>query len=148
MIMTATVIRVDSGSLLVRDLRNGMEVLVFFRNARRFSPGDRVRITYNGAMTSSIPPQITATSIQRIQGAAPPPPPSRPTETRATILQRRRNSLLVRDMSNNRQLLVHFANAHHFCTGQRIIIQSDTIVMGNPPEINAIDITPVCAPNA
>jgi len=143
MIITATVIRVNSGSLLVRDVSNGMEILVFFRDTRRFSPGNLVRITYNGQMTHSIPPQITATSIQRIQGSTQ-PPQSTPSETRATVLQRRRNALLVRDMSNNRQLLVHFSNAHHFCVGQRITIRHDTIRMNNPPEVNAIDIAPIC----
>lgn len=141
MIMTATVIRVHAGSLLVRDSCNGMEVRVLFRNAGRFSPGDFVRITHSGRMTHSIPPQITALSVQRVQA---PPHHSRPSETRAVILQRRRNSLLVRDLGNNRQLLVHFRDAHHFCTGQRIVIRHDAIRLNNPPEVDAIDITPIC----
>lgn len=146
MVMTATVIQVDSGSLLVTDSSNGQEVRVIFRNARRFSPGDSVRITYNGAMTLSIPPQIAATSIQRIPSFAGPTPPSQttPAETRAIILQRRQNALLVREINTNRQLLVIFAQAHHFCVGQRITVQYDTIVMSNPPEITATDITPIC----
>jgi len=140
--MNATVIRSNQGNLLVSDSSNGMEVLVLTRDARRFSPGDVVRITYNGQMTHSIPPQISATSIQRISSA--PPHQSTPAETRAQILQRRHNSLLVRDIRNGRQLLVHFDNAQHFCPGQRVIIRHDTIIMNNPPEINAIDIIPLC----
>lgn len=144
MIMTATALRVDDRSLLVMDNRNNQEVLVHFRNARMFSPGDRISITFNGQMTHSIPPQITATSIRLIQSAQPPPSQSRPSEMNATVIQRRNNSLLVRDMSNNRQILVHSPHSSHFCVGQRIVIQYDTIVMNNPPEVTAIDINPVC----
>lgn len=93
MTMTATVLRVNPGSLLVRNEANGEEVLVNTRSANRFSPGDRVRITHRGQMTFSIPPQITATSIQRLGGApAPPPRPTPPqsalSEMRAIVLQR------------------------------------------------------------
>lgn len=146
MIMNAIVLRVDSGSLLVRDLEINQEVLVFFRDARRFSPGNRIRITFSGAITRSIPPQITATSIERIPGQTNPPRPPgpAPSETRATVLQRRRGSLLVRNMNNNQQLLVHTPHAHHFCARQRIIVRHDTILMNNPPEVHAIDITAIC----
>jgi len=143
MFVYAAVLRVNSGNLLVRDFENNQEVLVHFRNARNFRPGDHIRIEFNGQMTHSIPPQITAISIQRIPHPVP-PSQSRPTETRATVLQRRNNSLLVRDMSNNRQLAVNTPHAHHFCVGQRIIVKYDSIIMNNPPEINAIDITTVC----
>lgn len=144
MIMNATVIRSDPDSLLVRDLSNGNEVKVWTRNARNFSPGETIRITFNGAMTRSIPPQITAISIQRIPTPTP-PPQSKPSETRAVVLQIRQNSLLVRERANsNRQLLVQYPYAHHFCVGQQIIVQYDTITMNNPPEIHAVDIRPVC----
>lgn len=143
MFMNATVIRVNSGNLLVKDLENNQEVLVHYQNTRGLCPGDRIRIEFNGQMTRSIPPQITAISIQRIQHPTP-PSQSVPTETRATILQRRNNSLLVRDMSNNRQLVVNTRHAHHFCIGQRITVKYDIIIMNNPPEINAIEITAIC----
>lgn len=141
--MTATVLRVNAGSLLVKDSIH-QEVLVHFRNARRFSQGDHIRITFNGQMTRSIPPQITATSIQRIHNPAPRPPQSTPTKIRAVILQKRRGSLLVRNISNNRQLLVHSPHSRHYCTGQRIAVQYDAMIMNNPPEVNAIDIEPIC----
>lgn len=141
MYIVATVIQVNPSFLLVRDNRNGMEIRVIFGNARRFSRGDLVRITYNGQMTHSIPPQIFATSIERLPH--PPQDQSRPAETRVTVVQVRRGALLVRD-GNNRQLLVHFPYAHHFCARQRVVVRHDTITMGNPPEIHAIDISPVC----
>lgn len=141
MTMIATVLRVNPRNLLVMDSEFNQEVMVHFGDTRRFSSGDRIRITFNGQMTQSIPPQITATSIQRIQG----PPQSTPAETRAVILRINRNSsLLVRDLSNNRQLLVHSPHARHYCPGQRIIIRYNSIVMNNPPEINATDINPLC----
>lgn len=141
--MIAIVIRVGSDSLLVRDLDTGQTVRVNTGEARQFSVGDRIIITHSGAMTPSIPPQIGAITIRRTQEITPPPQEG-PTEMRALVLQRRRNSLLVRDMSNNRQTLVNFNAAHHFCTGQRIVVQYDTIRLSNPPEIDAIDIIPVC----
>lgn len=147
MTMNATVLRTDSDNMLVRDDNTGDEVRVNTRDARRFSPGDLVSITYSGAMTRSIPPQISAISIRKRARPSRPPepaPPPGPTEMRAVILVRRRNSLLVRDMSNNRQALVNFPHAHHFCVGQRIMVRYDTIKLGNPPVINAIDISPIC----
>lgn len=146
--INAIIIRINSNNILVRDLETNQEILVHFRNSRQFRPGERVEIEFNGQMTHSIPPQITATSIKRIQQPAPPAPTppsqSRPTEIRVTILQVRQNSLLVRDMSNNRQLVVNTRHANHFCRNQRIVVTYDVIIMSNPPEINAIDITSLC----
>lgn len=142
MIMNATVIRVQPGNLLVNDLSGNQEVLVHYRNSNRFSVGDSVRITHPGRMTHSIPPQISATSIQRIQPAL--PSGSAPAETRAVILQINRGFLLVRDLRNNNRMRVNFAHTHHFCVGQRITVKHHSIIMNNPPEVNAIDITPIC----
>lgn len=146
MIMNATVTRVRPGNLLVRDLSNNQEVLVHFRDSNRFSVGDNVRITFDGKMTLSIPPQITANSIQLIRPINPPRPPQPPVpaETRAIVIQRGRGFLLVRELQNNMQMRVNFAHAHHFCVGQRVLIIHDTIIMNNPPEVNAIEITPLC----
>ena len=66
MIMMATVLSTQRGNLLVFDFSNRQQVQVNTNNAFRFCPGDLVRIRYNGAMTMSIPPQISATSIVRI----------------------------------------------------------------------------------
>lgn len=66
MTMSAVVVSVQSGSLLVIDFSTRQQVRVNTREASRFRPGDILRIRYNGAMTMSVPPQISATSITRI----------------------------------------------------------------------------------
>ena len=66
MVMIATVLSVRRDNLLVFDFANRRQVQVNTNDAFRFRPGDLVRIRYNGAMTMSIPPQISATSIIRI----------------------------------------------------------------------------------
>lgn len=136
--MIVTVIRVNRGNLLVRDSDSFDEVLVHYRNATRFSVGDHVRIAHDGKMTRSIPPQISAISVQRIRQQNP------PTELRATVTRKGPGFLMVRCTNDNRQFRINFAHAKYFCVGQQIIIRHNTIVMNNPPEINATDITPVC----
>lgn len=66
MIMMATVLSTQRDNLLVFDFSNRQQVQVNTNIAFRFCPGDLVRIRYNGAMTMSIPPQISTTSIVRI----------------------------------------------------------------------------------
>lgn len=66
MIMLATVISARSDHLLVIDLSNRQQVRVNTREAPRFRTGDLIRIRYNGAMTMSIPPQISALHIARL----------------------------------------------------------------------------------
>ena len=66
MLMLATVREVRLNSLLVRDRAASQEVVVNTRNTRGFSPGDIVRIFYNGVMTQSVPPQISAIRISRL----------------------------------------------------------------------------------
>ena len=66
MIMNATVLRVQEGNLLVRDWGTAQEVVVHTPLADRFSSRDRICILYNGAMTRSLPPQISATHITRL----------------------------------------------------------------------------------
>ena len=66
MMMIATVRQVRPNSLLVRDRATSQDVVVNTRDARGFCPGDVVRIVYNGVMTQSIPPQISAARIFRI----------------------------------------------------------------------------------
>jgi len=147
MIMNATITQVQPRNLLVNDLSTNQEVLVHSRNSSRFSAGDDVRITYDGKMTKSIPPQITAIAIQLNRPSDPPQPPPRPpapAETRAAVIQKGRGFLLVRGLRDNMRMRVNYAYAHHFCVGQRVIVTHDTIIMNNPPEVNAIDITPIC----
>ena len=52
-------------SLLVCDCSTCQQVQVNTANACRYQVGDRLCIHYNGAMTNSIPPQISATCIHR-----------------------------------------------------------------------------------
>lgn len=66
MIMIATVREVRDDSLLVRDRANGQDVVVHTNCTECFCVGDIVSILFNGIMTNSLPPQITATNIRRI----------------------------------------------------------------------------------
>ncbi len=61
--MIATVMEVRQCSLLVCDCATRQEVLVHTNSACQFSCGECVCIHYNGAMTMSIPPQISAVCI-------------------------------------------------------------------------------------
>ena len=65
MVMNARVLEVNCCSLLVCDLCTCQQVLVHAQNACCFCPGDCVCIEFSGAMTTSIPPQISAHSIRR-----------------------------------------------------------------------------------
>lgn len=64
--MQATVLRVQCDKLLVFDHAMSQNVLVHTADACRFRVGEHVCIHYSGAMTMSIPPQITATNISTI----------------------------------------------------------------------------------
>lgn len=145
MTINATVLEVYNDRLLVRDLSNNQEIMVNFRNARRFSVGDTVRIVFNGQMTLSIPPQISAISIQRIQRPVT-PPPSTSSELRATVIQRSCDSLLVREIGSNNQFIVEFPNSCRFSVGQSVLIRYETIFLNVPPapsRIIATNITPI-----
>lgn len=61
--MRATVCQVLSDGLLVWDQDTCQEVIVNTTGAGNFCPGDRICIRYNGVMTASIPPQISASCI-------------------------------------------------------------------------------------
>ena len=62
--MLATVVQAWGNQVLVRDNSNSQEVLVNTRySTGNLAAGDQVRIQYNGVMTASIPPQISAQSI-------------------------------------------------------------------------------------
>lgn len=150
--MIATVLQVNRQGLLVRDDETGQEVQVNMRNGNRFSVGDRVRIAFSGQMTSSIPPQISATSVQRLRPSGPeflPPPgpspsPGSSNEVRGVITQRGRNFLMVRENRTGQQYRVEYVFAHHFCVRQQVIVRYDTITLSNPPRVTATDITPIC----
>ena len=64
--MCALVIEVREDALLVRDQSTCQEVQVNTSCAHCYSAGDRICIHYNGAMTASIPPQISADCIHKV----------------------------------------------------------------------------------
>ena len=62
--MIATVVRAWGTQVLVTNNANGQEVLVITNNSTgNLMAGEQVRIVFNGVMTASIPPQISAQSI-------------------------------------------------------------------------------------
>ena len=63
MVMFATVLEVNCSNLLVKEFPNEQEVIVNTSWACRFNVGENVKIVYNGAMTASLPPQISARRI-------------------------------------------------------------------------------------
>lgn len=146
MILDAIVQEVNWRSLLVREIGSRNEILVNnVFNAQNFSRGNCVRIHYTGQMTLSIPPQISAISVENIEcDPERPSSPSRPSEMTAIVLQRRRNELLTRNLSNNHEIIVRTPHADHFCIGQRLIVTYDSILMNNPPEVEAISIRSIC----
>jgi len=69
--MQATVLSVENRRLLVFDRERRQTVVVHTQDARRFRPGNLVCIRFSGAMTNSIPPQISAIFISRIPRFSP-----------------------------------------------------------------------------
>ena len=64
--MCAVVCQVQDGFLLVRDQSSCQEVRVNTSCAHCYAAGDRICIHYSGAMTNSLPPQISADCIHRV----------------------------------------------------------------------------------
>lgn len=64
--MTATILEVQCCSLLVCDTCTHQQVLVHADDACTYHCGEHVCIHYNGIMTNSLPPQITAHHIHRM----------------------------------------------------------------------------------
>lgn len=65
MTMCAVILEISDMRLLVRDSKTDQEIAVNTRCNCNFRVGDRVIIVYNGAMTRSIPPQISAIRIRK-----------------------------------------------------------------------------------
>ena len=63
--MCAQILEIDDNRILVRDSRTRQEVVVNTRCKCNFRVGDRIIIIYSGAMTMSIPPQISAIRIRK-----------------------------------------------------------------------------------
>lgn len=64
--MIATVLEVNSDSLLVCDNQTQQEVIVFTNCTCNFQEDDKIIIFYNGIMTRSLPPQINAIRISKL----------------------------------------------------------------------------------
>lgn len=64
--MKACILRVCCCDLLVCNLHTSQQVLVHTPSACCFRAGEKVCIEYSGAMTMSIPPQVSASSIKRL----------------------------------------------------------------------------------
>lgn len=65
MVMCATVVSIDDNSILVLDNATQQEVQVN-TCCLNFRQDDRVKIFYNGIMTRSLPPQINADRIIKL----------------------------------------------------------------------------------
>ncbi len=66
MTICAVILEISDRRLLVRDSKTDQEIAVNIRCNCNFRVGDRVIIVYNGAMTRSIPPQISAIRIRKV----------------------------------------------------------------------------------
>ena len=62
-VIHARVMRAERCCLWVCDLENEQILLVHCHNACCFAAGDHVCVQYNGVMTRSVPPQITAIDV-------------------------------------------------------------------------------------
>ena len=67
--LKACVLKVCPCELLVCDLCTCQQVSVHTPDACCFRPGERVCVTYDGAMTHSLPPQVTAQQVERMCGS-------------------------------------------------------------------------------
>lgn len=65
MTMCAVILEIGNRQLLVRDSKTDQEIVVNTRCNCGFRVGDRIIIFHSGAMTMSIPPQISAIRIQK-----------------------------------------------------------------------------------
>jgi len=138
--------------ILIRDESNEQEVMVSVRNTNRYKIGDKCNVIYNGYMTKSIPPQITASNIRILRPPVIPLPPIgniRPPfpqvrEMRARVVRRESNFLIVQNNAGNQVFRIDTNNARFFCTGTQVIIRHRGIAPGQPPRINLVDIFPNC----
>ena len=68
--MRAQVVEVQEDALLVCDQSTGQQVQVHTSCAHCYAAGDHICIHYNGAMTNSIPPQISADCIHKVSSCS------------------------------------------------------------------------------
>ncbi len=128
MIKFATVLEVNPDSLFVRDA-TGQEILVYTRNAQQFTPGDFVRIIFNGAMTLSLPPQISAIFVTLVRRGA---------KVCGEILSIGQGNFLLAD-SEGGEIQVNFQNAFTFAPGDAVcVLYNGRMTRSIPPQITGI----------
>ncbi len=133
MIKFATVLETNPDSLLVRD-SSGQEILVYTRNARQFTPGDFVRIIYNGAMTLSLPPQISAIFVTLVRRGA---------RVCGEILSLGRDSFVLRD-ADGAHFQVNWEDTYSLSAGDTVCVQYDgRMTRSIPPQITGIAVEQV-----
>lgn len=64
--MLATVLEKQDAELWVKDLATSQEMSVKGENLSLFALNDVIEVTYDGALTKSIPPQLYASEIRLI----------------------------------------------------------------------------------
>ena len=69
MILLVSVVSIREDHLLVFDLTQHRQLQVNTRSAARFRAGDLLRIEYSGALTKSVPPQLTPLHIAKLSSA-------------------------------------------------------------------------------
>lgn len=133
MIKFATVLEVNPDSLLVRD-NSGQEILVYTRNAQQFTPGDFVRIIYNGAMTLSLPPQISAIFVTLVRRGA---------RVCGEILSLGRDSFVLLD-ADGAHFQVNWEDTYALSAGDTVCVQYDgQMTRSIPPQITGIAVEKV-----
>lgn len=65
MTICAVILEISDNRLLVRNSQTEQQIIVNTRCRCNYRVGDRVIIIYSGAMTMSIPPQISAIRIRK-----------------------------------------------------------------------------------
>lgn len=63
--ITGTILLIGDGFFILQDAGSGQEIQVNTVCPCRFCPGDRVRVCFDGVMTRSLPPQISAGSVRK-----------------------------------------------------------------------------------
>lgn len=100
MIMCAEVTGSENGRLMVVDSASQQEVAVN-TNCLNFNKGDKVKIIYNGIMTMSIPPQISADRIIRMYDDNAGPYLIKYNEILETMISGMCSAVLTDSISNN-----------------------------------------------
>ena len=130
MIKFATVLDVNPDSLFVRD-NSGQEILVYAQNAQQFAPGDYVRIIYNGAMTLSLPPQISAIFVTLVRRGA---------RICGEILAVGQGNFTLADIEGG-EIQVNYPDASAFSPGDSVCVQYDgRMTLSIPPQIQGISV--------